>query len=94
MNTIETDIFNKHSEIMEEMKDIHQTYNGCNYLSKNEIKKDVNNMIKKVKYEKKIIGNLYGNNLGGDNNFELIEEIANKFNDIAQEISQEKEDFE
>lgn len=94
MNIIETDIFNKHSEIMEEMQDIHQTDNGFSYLSKNEIKKDVNNMIKKVKYEKKIIGNLNRNYLDGDNNFELIEDIINKFNDIAQEISQEKEDFE
>ena len=44
--------------------------------------------------KKKIIGNLNRNYLDGDNNFELIEDIINKFNDIAQEISQEKEDFE
>lgn len=94
IHIIEKDIYNKHREISEKIQGINETNKGCSYLAKNEIKKDVNNLMKKVKNENKIIDNLYDNNYDDDDNNELIEEIKNKFNDIAQEINKEKEDFE
>ena len=94
MNMIESDIINNNKKISEEMKGINKADNGSSYLAKSEIKKDFNNLMKKMKDETKNIGNLYDNDSDKKNNVEFIEEIKNKFNDIAQEISQEKEYFE
>ena len=93
MNLIESDITNKNKKISEEMKDINQTDNDSIYLVKSVLKKDFNNLMKTIKNEKKNIGSLYENESDKDKDIEFIHEIKIKFNDITQEISQEKEDF-
>lgn len=90
MNSIKSEILNQNSQISNGIKSINEKDIGSYYLAKNEIKKDVNNLIKKIKNDDKIIDSLTEDD---DNNI-LIEEIRNKFNEIAQEITEEKEDFE
>ena len=89
INSIKSEILNQNSQISDGIKSINDKETGVNYLAKNELKKDVNNLIKKIKTDNKIM-----DNLNDDDNNTLIEEIKNKFNEIAQEITEEKEDFE
>ena len=97
MNSIRSDFLNKNNEIIKEIKNINineTTDDGVNYLSKNEMKKDVNNLIKKIKNDNILIDNISDDELDNNDNNSLIEEIKKKFNDIAQEITEEKEIFE
>ena len=97
MNSIRSDFLNKNNEIIKEIKNINineTTDDGVNYLSKNEMKKDVNNLIKKIKNDNILIDNISDDELDNNDNNSLIEEIKKKFNDIAQEITEEKEILE
>lgn len=90
LNSIKSDINNKNKEILKEIKNINnnEINNKINYISENEIKKDVTIFIKKMKND-----NIFFDNISDefDNNNAIIEEITKKFNDIAQEITEEKE---
>lgn len=94
IHSLKTDILNKNKAIIDGVKKINDADNGINYLAKNEIKKDVNNFMKKLKIGNKGIDNLCGDEFDNNGNISVIEEIKKKFNDIAQEITEEKEDFD
>ena len=93
MKTIEADVSKMFKEMKEKIQGINDTNKDYNYLAKTEIKKDVSNLLKKLKNENKIINNLFDiqefYNYNND-----IEEIKTKFNNIIMEINQEKEVFE
>ena len=96
MHIIRSDFLNKNNEIIKELKNIsikETTDNEVNYLDKNEMKKDVNNIIQKIKNDNILIDNISDDELDNNDNNALIEEIKKKFNDIAQEITEEKEIF-
>jgi hypothetical protein len=94
MNSIKSD-FNKKNEIIQEIRniDINEIDKGIIYLVKNEIKKEANNIIKKIRNDI-IIDNLSDDEFNNNDINVFIEEIKKKFNDIAQEITEEKEIFE
>ena len=94
MNSIKSD-FNKKNEIIPEIRniDINEIDKGIIYLVKNEIKKEANNIIKKMRNDI-IIDNLSDDEFNNNDINVFIEEIKKKFNDIAQEITEEKEIFE
>jgi hypothetical protein len=93
MKTIEANLFNILREINDKIQEIDETNKGNKYLVKNEIKKDINNLMKSMKNENKIIDNLCVSN-EFDNDTDDIEEMKTKFNNIAIEINQEKEIYE
>ena len=87
--SIKNDILNKNEEISNSVKKIYEVDNGISYIAKNEIKKEINNLMKKMKYD-----NFNSDDFDSIDNNGLIEEIKKKFNEIAQEITEEKEDFD
>ena len=93
MKTIEADVFKMFKEMKEKIQGINDTNKDYNYLVKTEIKKDVSNLLKKLKNENKIINNFFDFQEFYNNNND-IEEIKAKFNNIIMEINQEKEVFE
>jgi hypothetical protein len=93
MKTIKANLFNILREINDKIQEIDETNKGNKYLVKNEIKKDINNLMKSMKNENKIIDNLCVSN-EFDNDTDDIEEMKTKFNNIAIEINQEKEIYE
>ena len=93
MKTIEADVSKMFKEMKEKIQGINDTNKDYNYLVKTEIKKDVNNLFKKLKNENKIINNFFDFQEFYNNNND-IEEIKAKFNNIIMEINQEKEVFE
>ena len=100
IKTIENDIMNKYEEISKLIKKIqvnNDLNKGNSYIAKNEIKKDVSNLMKKIKNENRTIEELNDNNNIEDNshnsNNDLVDEIKKKFNDIIEEINLEKEEL-
>ena len=88
IHSIKDDILNKNEEISVSVKKIDDVGNGISYTAKNEIKKEISNLMKKMKYD------FNGDDFDSIDNNGLIEEIKKKFNEIAQEITEEKEDFD
>lgn len=87
--SIKEKIINKNKIISDEIKKITEVDNGINYPAKNDIKKDIDNLMKKIR------SNLRGDEyINTNNNTTRIDEAIKKFNDIAQRITQEKEDFD
>lgn len=89
ISSIKADILEKNEAISDSIKKIYELDNGISYLAKNEIKKEISNLMKKMKYD-----NLNGDDFDSNDNNDLIEEIQKKFNEITQEITEEKEDFD
>ena len=87
--SIKNDILNKNEVISNLIKKIYEVDNGISYIAKNDIKKEINNLMKKMRYD-----NFNGDDFDSIDNNSLIEEIKKKFNEIAQEITEEKEDFD
>ena len=88
IHSIKDDILNKNEEISVSVKKIDEVGNGISYIAKSEIKKEISNIMKKMKYD------FNGDDFDSIDNNGLIEEIKKKFNEIAQEITEEKEDFD
>ena len=63
-------------------------------IPSNELKKDINNLMKKISNDNKICDGVNGNDMDYNSNNEQIEDIKKKFNDIENEISMEKEEYE
>lgn len=93
IHSIKADIINKNKAITDRVKKINDVDNEISYLAKNEIKKDFSNFLKKLRIDNKGIDILCDDFDNNDNNT-VIEELKKKFNDIAQEITEEKEDFD
>ena len=94
MGLLEIEIAKKGREISQEIKNIHEGYSDNIYIAKNELKKDINNLMKKIGNENKIADGLNSNDMDYTSNNEQIEDIKKKFNEIENEISMEKEEFE
>jgi hypothetical protein len=94
MGLLEIEIAKKGREISQEIKNIHEGFSDNIYIAKNELKKDINNLMKKIGNENKIADGLNSNDMDYTSNNEQIEDIKKKFNEIENEISMEKEEFE
>lgn len=94
MGLLEIEIAKKGREISQEIKNIHEGFSDNIYIAKNELKKDINNLMKKISNENKIVDGVNGNDMDYNSNNEQIEDIKKKFNDIENEINMEKEEYE
>lgn len=94
MGLVEIEIAKKGREISQEIKNIHEGFSDNIYIAKNELKKDINNLVKKINNENKIGDGVSSNDTDYNSNNEQIEDIKKKFNDIENEISVEKEEYE
>ncbi len=86
--SIKVNIINKNKVISDEIKKISDADNGISYPAKNEIKKDISSLMKKIR------NNICGDEYDVTYNNNRIDEAIRKFNDIAQRITQEEEDFD
>ena len=88
--SLKADVLEKNEAISNSINQILEVDIGINYLAKNEIKKEINNLMKKMKSDNFTVDDFDSI----DNNGLIEEKKKKKFNEIAQEITEEKEDFE
>ena len=89
ISSIRAQIDNKNKEIADEIKKLGEIDNGISYPGKNEYKKEiVGSFLKRIKND--LRSEEYENT---DSNAR-VEEAIKKFNDVANRLTQEKEDFD
>ena len=89
ISSIKAKIKNKNKDIADEIKKVSEIDNGISYPSKNEFKKDIiGNLIKRIK------NNLRGEDYENTDNNTRVDDAIKKFNDVANRMVQEKEDFD
>lgn len=89
ISSIRAQIKNKNKDIADEIKKISEIDNGISYPGKNEYKKDlIGGLMKKIK------SNLRSEEYEDTDSNARVNEAIKKFNDVANRMTQEKEDFD
>jgi hypothetical protein len=89
ISSIRAQIKNRNKDIADEIKKISEIDNGISYPGKNEYKKDlVGGLLKKIK------SNLRSEEYEDTDSNARVNEAIKKFNDVADRMIQEKEDFD
>ena len=84
---LDKEIIYNNKDIPREMKNIKIAENGTYFYGKNEIKKDYNNLCKKIKDDK--TKECDGNGFSNKNNYRIVDEIIEKFSKLEMKINEE-----